>query len=144
MARSFYDEYEIPEEHEAVMRTMCRTEAGDPLPDKVRRKYIFVRWHADAANIHLSTSDLLFIVTESRYRAGVPKPEPDDVVTAWKAGALTHGADVECKWRNGTRKGVILGVTPDRHAIVRFNGEPDERKMVPSEVTAVVEETVGA
>ena len=130
------DDYEIPEDHRLQMLTICHKSEQDELPEKVRKRYIYFRWHADAANHALNNSDLVHIVVSSNWLSRIPEPKPDDVCTKYQNGEIKRGDPVACQWRDEkARPGVMLGVNPERKAIIRFEGEPDERALDPERVT---------
>jgi hypothetical protein len=112
---------DIPDTHEVTLRQATGTQAGDPIPDKVREKYWELKRVFDRAGTIVTPNDLCQML----FSIGTGKPlkkelEPPTIVDLWRQRKILRDAKVVVDYRDKKHNGVLKNVNGQNQVVVQL------------------------
>jgi hypothetical protein len=126
MARDF-SQYELPEEHLAIMKTIAKLPADKELPDTLKSRYLILRQMADRISLELSPRDLIMAVITSGMFKEPDAPPEKTVIDLFKEGVIARDDTVLGKWRGEWMPCHFLNVDHRNRVKVAFVHDGEER-----------------
>lgn len=133
---------EVPEDHAALLRTMCGLGEYAELPKKIVDKYHEMKRICNRNQSGLTLTHLHVIAFTCGYGKPIERELKTDIVSLWMAGKVKRETPVFVEWKGGEKEGVLKRVDAKQRCIVQLDGDPDERPFEASKVR--VAEAVGA
>jgi hypothetical protein len=118
---------EVPENHAAVLRTICGFGEFDELPAKMQTKYWEWKRILQRDNAGVSREHLWMLAFTLGYGKPLERELKTSIVDLWARGKVRREAQVIVQWRNGERSGVLKRVDSQNRCIVQMDGDADER-----------------
>lgn len=112
------EDYEIPEEDAAVLKSLLGIKSEAVIPEPVRQQYIAVRQIADRATMVLTHHELLNIVLHST-KVEAKEPPPPTIAELWDRGEIGRETKVVCQMGDRKKKkGRLIAVNFEQECTV--------------------------
>lgn len=122
----------IPDEHVAILRTLCHLGVADPLPEEIEHCYWQIKRLSDRINMRVSHDDLKWIACLKGYGEALPKEGEPTISELHRKGELKADDPLLVIWRKREIEAPFKRIAGDGQVVVEINGQ--ERRVAADKV----------